>query len=62
MKIEKLGEDIYKVNIGFFVLAVAEHLGRALAQIQDEGKAVTTVVTINTFRSVYLVCTSSTKK
>lgn len=58
MKIEKLGEDLYKVTLPFWAWSYAKALISALLEIQSRGKVITAVRSFNNFvRQFYLICT-----
>jgi len=59
MKIEKLGEDLYKVKLPLWSFHIRKDLANAILEIQSKGKIVTMVHGFTTLTSgpAFLVCT-----
>ncbi len=59
MKIEKLGEDLYKVKLSPWSLHISRDLAAALLEIQDMEKVITALYYSPGIRNTYLVCTTN---
>jgi len=59
MKVEKLGENLYKVKLSFWSWSWSKGLAEALLNIQTQGKVITSVSRLPyTVRFAFLICTT----
>lgn len=57
MKIEKLGDNLFKVKLSIWSWFPGKGLAKAILAIQGMGKTVTVVFNLPSFSYSYLVCT-----
>ena len=59
MKIEKLGDNLFKVRMGFWTWHWSKSLTKAITEIQSQGKNIATIVPLPyIIRYAYLICTT----
>jgi len=59
VEIEKIGEDLFKVKFPWWGSATTKNLTRALLEVQEGGKVVTSFIRTSVLPETYLITTTS---
>lgn len=58
MKLEKLGDNLYKVKVPWYSLSLVSPLIKAILDLTREGKLVVSVTKTGMWAPIYLICTT----